>query len=106
MAASSGAALRTSWRPTMTCGEFISGPISGWTKIGSGFSLSSAGVHGDFAETSHQARSEAHSDAVAAASDQAAAHVHAGAVGSPQPGDGGEPAAGRDPHRGPAADRR
>src|SRR5215216_1172332 len=32
--------------------------------------------------------------------------VHAGAVRSPQPGDGREPAARRDSHRGPAADRR
>src|SRR5436190_18111816 len=46
---------------------------------------------GDLAKTSHQARPEAHSDAVIAAGDQAAADVNARVVGAAQPGDGREP---------------
>ena len=46
------------------------------------------------------ARSEAHSDAVAAAGDQAAADDDARAGGAAQPGDGREPAARRGPDRG------
>src|SRR5688572_22615744 len=61
--------------------------------------------HGNFAETSHKTRSEAHSDAVAAAGDQAAADVHARACRSAEPGDGGEPAARGSAHRGTAARR-
>ena len=57
------------------------------------------------AETSHQARSEADSDAVAAAGDQAAADVDARAVGPPQPGDGREPDARGSADRGAAAGR-
>ena len=57
------------------------------------------------AETSHQARSEADSDAVAAAGDQAAADVDARAVGPAQPGDGREPDARGGPDRGTAAGR-
>ena len=105
--ASSGAARPTSWRPTRTCGGFISGPISGWTRIGSGSGARTcAGVHGDSAETSHQARSEADPDAIAAAGDQAAADVDARAVRPAQPGDGREPAARGDARPRTAADRR
>src|SRR5438094_4786725 len=60
---------------------------------------------GDLAEASHQARPEAHSDAVIAAGDQAAADVDARVVGAPQPGDGREPDARGSPHRGAPAGR-
>ena len=67
--------------------------------------LADATAHGHPAEASHQARSEAHPDAVAAAGDQAAADVDARAVRPAEPGDGREPDARGGPDRGAAAGR-
>jgi RNA polymerase sigma-54 factor len=61
--------------------------------------------HGDLAETAHQARPEADSDAIAAAGHQAAADVDARAVGAAQSGDGREPDARGGADRGAAAGR-
>ncbi len=61
--------------------------------------------HGDPAEAPHQARSEAHPDAVAAAGDQAAADVHARTGRTAEPGDGREPDARGGADRGAPGDR-
>ena len=79
---------RSPWPPTRTSSGFTSVPISGWTKIeGRAHQVS----NGDSTETSRAARSEAHSDAVTAAGDQAAADDDARAGGAAQSGDGREP---------------
>ena len=72
-------------------------PISGWTKIEGGVRDS---TDGDSAEAPRAARSEAHSDAVAAAGHQAAADDDARAGGAPESGDGREPDARGSPDRG------
>ena len=103
---SSGAARRTAWRPTRTSGGFTSGPTSGWTKYGSAVRLRAGHeTMAISAETPHEARSEAHPDAVAAAGDQAAADVDARARRAAQPGDGREPDARGGADRGAPAGR-
>src|SRR6185369_9491009 len=82
----------------MRSDEFTWGPSSDWTKIRPRNCIQRA-AHGYSAETSHQARPEADSDAVAAAGHQAAADVDARVVGTPQPGNGGEPDARGGAHR-------
>src|SRR5688572_20813489 len=86
------------------CDGFIWGPSSAWTNIRPGNCIQRA-AHGYSAETTHQTRSETDSDAIASAGHQAAADVHARAVGPAESGDGRKPDVGGGPHRGPPARR-
>src|SRR5215212_8495429 len=103
---SSAAARLRSLQRMRTPAAFTSGTSSVSTDLDPvGFLLRYPLGHVDPAEATHQARSEAHSDAVAAAGDQAAADVDAGIGRSPEPGGGGEPDARGGPHGGSPAGR-
>src|SRR5262249_32719954 len=115
----SAAARQTVSRKTKRSDGFIWGPSSDWTKMGVGIALvefaqgnrrldkdlADARLHGNPAETSHQARSEADPDTLAAAGHQAAADVDVGTVRSLESGNGREPDARRGSDRGAPARR-
>src|SRR5512137_662378 len=88
----SAAALQRAWPTTRRCDASIWARISGWTDAARRTTLR-VKTHGAPATTAHETRPETHPDALAAAGDQAAAHVDPRARRHAQPGGGGEPAA-------------